>query len=488
MENLITLQKGKLPPQAIDIENAIIGGMLIDRKSVDTVMEILHSEVFYKDANKIIFNAIKTLYLNSQGIDLLTVSAQLKKDGKLGEAGGDFALIQLTQKVASTAHIEYHSRILLQKYIQRECITLSSKMIEKSFDETVDSLELLDEFNSGLNSISDSASLDDVQTNFKDDVMLYFDTLEQVNGLPSSLALLRQEGLSYVDSDLIYLAGRPGSGKTALMLIEAYHQANNKTPILIFSLEMSKFQLINRLRSIVSGVELEKIKTKKLTSDELERVKIASEHIAKLPIIIDDRPSLSPLQVKIKAKKMYREKGIKMVFIDYLGLMRIKDRKLSTIDQVTEISASLKGLAKELNIPVMALAQLSREVEKRTIKRPLLSDLRDSGSLEQDANIVMFLYRPEYYKIEQWDDEYKSSTANEAEIDIAKNRDGAVFQARVATDLSVMRFYDLHLKYQDITYKYFDNKEVETTAKKEYILPTANPNEAFLIDDEDIGF
>jgi replicative DNA helicase len=480
---------GKMQPQATDLEEAVLGGMLIDSKNNDELMEILHTDIFYKEDHKAIFEAIKNLYTKSTAIDLLTISQELRRLGKIEIVGGDIYLIQLTQKISSSAHSEFHAKILQQKYIMRGGIQLASEMIENAYNDTTDSLEFLDAFYSGLNAISEKINVDDKASNFEDDTMAYFDNLKIEYGLPSSIKLMQKYNISYVESDLIILGGRPGSGKTAFALCEMLHLAILKIPVLFFSLEMSKRQIINRLMSIISGVELEKIKTKNLTPEELHKLKNATIILSKLPITIDDRPSLSPLQIAIKSKKLKREKGIKMIYIDYLGLMKIKDRKLSKYDETTEISNSLKGLAKELNVPVMALAQLSRNVESRGgNKRPQLSDLRDSGSIEQDANIVMFMYRPEYYKIETWDDEYQTPTKDEAEIDIAKNRDGQVFAMRVATDLKYMRFIDLELKGQNIDYKYLNQPKPVTYFEPPEItnnLKTIDPKEAF---DSDIEF
>jgi len=450
------MNKGKIKPQAIDLEEAVLGGLMIDTKNIDELMEILHIDIFYKENHKLIFNSIKNLYTQSSAIDLLTVSQDLRKNSKLELAGGDIFLIQLTQKISSSANSYFHSIILQQKYIARSIIEVNSEMIEKAYDDTTDSLDLLNDSYNGLNNITDKANIDDKNSNFSDDVMDYFNNLNQITGLSSSIKLINNGLNGYSDSNLIILAGRPGSGKTAFALNELYHLANNKIPVLLFSLEMAKFEIINRLRSIGTGIDIKKINSKNLNAEELHKLKEFSIYLSKLPITIDDRPNLSPLQIKIKSKRLMREKNIKMIFVDYLGLMRIKDKKLQVRDEVTEISASLKGLAKELNIPIMALAQLSRSVESRADKRPQLSDLRDSGSIEQDADIVAFVYRPDYYNIETWDDEEQTPTKNEAEIDIAKFRNGATFQIRVATDLKYMRFIDLELKGQNIDNKYLN--------------------------------
>jgi replicative DNA helicase len=455
MNNNTILKNAKIIPQAIELEEAVLGSILIDNRNIDELMEILHTDIFYKNEHKIIYASIKNLYLKSIAIDILTVSQELKKNGKLDLIGGDIFLINLSLLISSSAHSYFHCIILQQKYIARKIITINSELTDKAYDDTTDSLELLEHAYNSLNEITNNANIDDKNSNFSDDVMNYFLEMKQITGLPSSIKLLNKGMNGYADSDLIILAGRPGSGKTAFALNEILNLANNNIPVLLFSLEMSKLQIINRLRSIGTGIDIKKINSKNINPEELHKLKEFSLHLSNLPITIDDRASLNLMQIKIKAKKLMREKNIKMIFVDYLGLIKNNNKNLNKIDQITEISASLKALAKELNVPVMALSQLSREVEKRGDKRPQLSDLRDSGSIEQDADVVAFVFRPEYYNIETWDDD-KTPTKDEAEIDIAKFRNGGTFQIRLATDLRYMRFIDLELKYQDINHKYMN--------------------------------
>src|SRR6478735_5588882 len=444
---IINLDKGKLPPQAVDLEEAVLGAMMIDKTGLHEAMELLSCDVFYKDSNKSIFEAISELYNKNQPIDLLTISNELKRAGKLDLAGGDFYLIQLTQKIASSAHIDYHSRILLQKYVQRRCIATSSELIESSYSEDVDVFELLEK--------------------------VYKDYGE--------------------DSDLIILAARPGMGKTAFVLNEVLECGLNGIPVAFFSLEMSTKQIIGRLLSIVSGVDITKINNFNLSHEEVLYLKQCSDLLASLPIFIDDKGGISPIELKIKANKLKREHGIKMIVVDYLQLMRVKNKKMNNKEnEVSEISSSLKNLAKDLDVPVIALSQLSRNVEQRgSSKRPLLSDLRDSGSIEQDADIVLFIYRPEYYKIEQWDDDEQSPTENTAEIDVAKYRNGETGYCRTGCELKYMRFMDVDHLGQDLTGRYFRNESKPKTPKqeiKEFELPKVSASDAFDKPEQDTPF
>ncbi len=484
MENktqIVNLEKGKLPPQAIDLEEAVLGSILIDRNAMFEAVEIINENVFYKDNHKIIFQAANNLFKKNNPIDLLTVSSELKKISKLDEIGGDMYLIILSQKVSSSAHMEYWCRIILQKYIQRKCISVSSGIIEKSYDEDSDVFELLEKCYKDLGDISDFITVGKT-SNFKDSVKNYFNTTDKnTKGIKSCLTLINKKLNGWKPSDLIITAARPGMGKTAYVLNEILECGLNDIPVAFFSLEMSEKQIIGRLISIMSGVDISKINNYNLTPDELARVQEYVTKLSLMPIYIDDTSGISPIELKIKCNKLKREKGIKMVIVDYLQLMKVKDKKVGNREQeISEISQSLKNLAKDLDVPVMALSQLSRSVEQRgSSKRPLLSDLRDSGSIEQDADVVMFIYRPEYYHIDEWDDEERSTTKGQAEIDIAKYRHGETGYCRVGCDLRYMRFMDLENVGYDLSAKYLQNKKIEP--KSEYIieLPKPSLNQAF---------
>ncbi len=438
---IINLEKGKLPPQVLELEEAVLGAMMIDKKGVDDVIDILQADAFYKDAHKYIFEAIVQLFTETQPIDLLTVSAQLKKNGKLDLAGGDFYLIQLTQKVASSAHIEFHSRIILQKFIQRSLIRISSEIIEASYDETTDVFNLLDQAESKLYEVTQG----NIKRSSETAQSLVLQAKKRIEEIS------KQEGLSGVEtgftnldkltsgwqpSDLIIIAARPAMGKTAFVLSMARNIAIDfGHAVALFSLEMASVQLITRLISSETGLSSEKLRTGKLEPHEWTMLSTKVKNLEKAPLFIDDTPSLSIFDLRAKCRRLVSQHGIKIIIVDYLQLMTAGGNSKgggNREQEISTISRNLKALAKELNVPVIALSQLSRAVETRgSSKRPLLSDLRESGAIEQDADIVSFLYRPEYYKIEEWDDDEASSTTGQAEIMIAKHRNGGIENVRL---------------------------------------------------------
>lgn len=438
---IINLEKGKLPPQALDLEEAVLGAMMIDKKGVDDVIDILQAEAFYKDAHKHIFEAILQLFTETQPIDILTVSTQLKKNGKLDLAGGDFYLIQLTQKIASSAHIEFHSRIILQKFIQRSLIRISSEIIEASYDESADVFDLLDKAESKLYEVtqgnikrsSETAQSLVLQAKKKIEEI---SKKEGLSGVETGFHNLDKLTSGWQPSDLIIIAARPAMGKTAFVLSMARNIAiQYGHGVALFSLEMASVQLITRLISSETGLSSEKLRTGKLEPHEWTMLSTKVKDLEKAPLFIDDTPSLSIFDLRAKCRRLASQHGIKIIIIDYLQLMTAGGNAKgggNREQEISTISRNLKALAKELNVPVIALSQLSRAVETRgSSKRPLLSDLRESGAIEQDADIVSFLYRPEYYKIEEWDDEEASPTAGQAEIMIAKHRNGGIENIRL---------------------------------------------------------
>ena len=437
---IINLEKGKIPPQALDLEEVVLGAMMIDKKGVDEVIDILSSEAFYKDAHKFIFEAIFKLFENSEPIDLLTVSTQLKKDNRLDVAGGDFYLISLTQKVSSSAHIEFHARIILQKFIQRSLIKISNEIIEDSYDETKDVFDLLDKAESRLYEVTQgnikksSETAQDLVHQAKKKIE-EISNKEGMSGIPSGFDKLDKLTSGWQDSDLIIIASRPGMGKTALTLSMARNIAvNQNIPVAFFSLEMASVQLITRLISSETGLSSEKLRTGRLEKHEWEQLNVKVKGLEKAPLFIDDSPSLSIFDLRAKARRLVSQHGIKLIVVDYLQLMTAGGgmKGGNREQEISTISRNLKALAKELSIPVIALSQLSRAVETRGgSKRPLLSDLRESGAIEQDADIVSFIYRPEYYKIDEWDDEERTPTEGQAEFIVAKHRNGGLDSIRM---------------------------------------------------------
>ncbi|MBX2827263.1 MAG: replicative DNA helicase [Flavobacteriaceae bacterium] len=449
---VISLEKGKIPPQAVDLEEVVLGAMMIDKKGVDEVIDILHPDAFYKEAHKHIFEAIFNLFENSEPVDLLTVSARLKKEKKLELVGGEFYLIQLTQKVSSSAHIEFHARIILQKFIQRSLIKVSSEIIEESYDEGTDVFDLLDNAEAKLYEItqgnikrsSETAQSLVIQAKKKIEEIA---NREGLSGIPSGFTQVDKLTSGWQPSDLIIVAARPGMGKTALTLSMARNMAvEYNTPVAFFSLEMSSVQLITRLISSETGLSSEKLRTGNLEKHEWEQLNVKVKGLEKAPLYIDDTPSLSIFDLRAKARRLASQYGIRMIMIDYLQLMTAGGGQKggNREQEISTISRNLKALAKELNVPVIALSQLSRAVETRGgSKRPLLSDLRESGAIEQDADIVSFIYRPEYYKIDEWDDEERTPTAGQAEFIVAKHRNGGLDEIRLKFVGHLGRFENL---------------------------------------------
>lgn len=458
---VISFEKGKLPPQAIDLEQAVLGAMMIDKKGVDDVIDILSTETFYKPEHQYVYEAIYNLFKDSQPIDLLTVSDRLTKEGNLQLAGGDLYLINLTQKVSSSAHIEFHARIVLQKFIQRRLITISNEIIEDAYDETTDVFDLLDgaetklfEITQGnLNKNSESAeglveqALKKIQE---------ISNTEGMSGLPSGFSKLDELTSGWQESDLVILAARPGMGKTAFVMSMAKNMAIDfEIPVAIFSLEMSSVQLITRMISSETGISSGKLKKGDLEPHEWEQLNVKVKKLSNAPVFIDDTPSLSIFDLRAKARRLVSQHGVKIVIIDYLQLMTAGTNGKgggNREQEISMISRNLKALAKELSIPVIALSQLSRAVETRGgSKRPLLSDLRESGAIEQDADIVSFIYRPEYYGNTEWDDEEHTPCEGQAELIIAKHRNGGLENLR-------LKFTGYLAQFSDLEESGFDNE------------------------------
>ena len=480
---VISLQQGKLPPQALDLEEAVIGAMLIDKKGVDEVIDLLQPEAFYKSAHQNIFESILNLFQNSQPIDLLTVSADLKKNGKLESVGGDYYLVQLTQKVASSAHIEFHARIILQKFIQRSLIRISNEIIESSYKDSTDVFDLLDEAESKLYDIA-QGNIKKSSDTAQNLVMLAKKKIEEIankdglSGISTGFEKLDTLTSGWQPSDLIIIAARPGMGKTALTLSMARNIAVTKqVPVAFFSLEMSSVQLITRLISAETGLSSEKLRTGKLADHEWKQLNVKVGDLEKAPLYIDDTPALSIFDLRAKARRLASQHKIKLIVVDYLQLMTAgNNNKAGNREQeISTISRNLKSLAKELDIPVIALSQLSRAVETRGgTKRPQLSDLRESGAIEQDADIVSFIYRPEYYQIEEWDDEEHSSSIGQAEFIVAKHRNGGLDNIRMKFIGQLGKFEDL--QSVDSSFEYQSKMNKDDNSKIDTL---SNPDDAF---------
>ena len=430
------LEYGKLPPQSRELEEAVLGAIMIEKDAINDVFELLKEASFYVDAHQRIWRAIMSLYHNQQPVDLLTVTEQLKKNGDLEAAGGYFYIAQLTNKVGSAANVEYHAHVLAEKYIQRLLISTSSEVIKEAYEDTTDVLELLDKAEKNLFSIAENnlkRQSEDIQSLISKELtdldVRMKNSENNLNGVPSGFIDLDKATGGWQKSDLVILAARPAMGKTAFTLALARNAAvDHKKPIALFSLEMSSAQLVQRLISMETHIDANKIRRGTLEEYEYQILTSKIDSLKSAPIFIDDTPAINVFELRSKCRRLKQQYDIQMVVIDYLQLMSGSHEGKgggNREQEISQISRSLKGLAKELEIPVIALSQLSRAVETRTgDKRPILSDLRESGAIEQDADIVMFLYRGEYYGIET--DNEGQSTKDVAEVIIAKHRNGPV--------------------------------------------------------------
>lgn len=443
-------EHGKIPPQAIDLEEAVLGALMLERDALTSVIELLKPEIFYKDAHQVIFKAIQNLFSKIQPIDILTVTNELKLMGELDAVGGPFFITQLTNRIASAANIEFHTRILIQKFIQRELIRVSTETIRDSFEDTTDVFTLLDRAESNLFSISEGS----LGRNFSTMQTLIADAIKQIeaarshdgtfSGVPSGFTELDRFTSGWQKSDLIVIAARPGMGKTAFVLSMARNIAVTfKKPIAFFSLEMSSVQLVTRLISAESQLPADKLKKGNLEAYEWEQLNAKIGTLISAPMYIDDSPSLNIFDFRAKCRRLKQQYDIQMVVIDYIQLMSGTGDKGNREQEISNISRSLKSLAKELDIPVIALSQLNRSVETRsTNKKPVLSDLRESGAIEQDADMVIFIYRPEYYNIT---DDEKGSTIGMADLIIAKHRNGPTGEVRLRFIGKYASFADLEM-------------------------------------------
>lgn len=440
---------GKLPPQAIELEEAVLGALMLEKDAYSLVSEILRAECFYKVAHQKIYEAITSLAIRQEPIDMHTVTEQLRKNGTIDEVGGPYYITLLTAKVSSAAHLEYHARIVSQKFLARELIRISSDIQSKAFDEKVDVNDLMEDAEGMLFEVTQqNLKKDAVQINpvIEEAVnrMQIAATREGASGVVSGFHALDKITSGWQRSDLIIIAARPAMGKTAFVLSMAKNMAvDYNTPVAVFSLEMSNVQLVNRLIMNVCEIESDKIKRGDLSPAEWDIFDKKLKTLFDAPIYIDDTPSLSVFELRSKARRLVKEHKVECIIIDYLQLMNASGMQFGSREQeVSMISRSLKGLAKELDIPIIALSQLNRGVEGRTGpdgKRPQLSDLRESGAIEQDADMVCFIHRPEYYRITE-DPNTGESLIGIAEIIVAKHRNGA-------TDTIQLRFKNIYTRF-----------------------------------------
>lgn len=425
---------GHLQPQALDAERVVLGALMIDKDTFTVVSDVLHPETFYEPRNQKVYKAIQTLSMDEKPVDIITVTDELAKEGTLEDVGGPAYILELSSKVASSANIVYHSRILVQKYMARQLISFASKIETMAFDESQDIDELMQDAESSLFELSQK-NLKQDYTSLEPVVKDAIEKLKQaatneggLTGIPTGYIKLDDITSGWQPSDLVIIAGRPAMGKTSFALSLAKNIVMDyQIPAAFFSLEMSNVQLADRLISNVCEISGKKIMNGQLDDEEWKRIDKNVRKMQTAPLYIDDTPGMSIFELRTKARRLVREKGVKILMIDYLQLMNANGARFgSRQEEVSTISRSLKGLAKELNIPVLALSQLNRSVENRDGnegKRPQLSDLRESGAIEQDADMVLFVHRPEYYHIYQ--DDHGNDLRGKAQIIIAKHRKGA---------------------------------------------------------------
>ncbi len=481
----LNMDMGKLPPQALDLEEAVLGAMMLEKDAVNDAIDILSPESFYKEIHQKIYSAIKDLFNNSEPIDLLTVTEALRKSGDLEFVGGAYYVASLTNKVASAANIEYHARIISQKYIQRELIKISSETIKMAYEDTTDVFDLLDKAESDLFKVSEG----NIRKNFDTMSALLHQAVKKIeelsqqeegmSGIPSGFAALDRVTAGFQRSDMIVIAARPGMGKTAFVLSLARNCAVEfKKPVAVFSLEMSSLQLVNRLIASETELDASKLRQGKLAPHEWEQLHAKLNRLSEAPIFIDDTPALTIFELRAKARRLKAQHNVDLIIIDYLQLMSGgSDGKGNREQEISAISRSIKSIAKELNVPIIALSQLSRQVETRGgNKRPQLSDLRESGAIEQDADMVAFIYRPEYYGLAE--DDKGNSTAGLAEIIIAKHRNGALEDVRLKFISHLAKFED------EESSSLFTSRESKMPTSSQFEEPDGNVIRSSRINDE----
>ena len=439
----------KIPPHDIDAEQAVLGSMLTDREAVNAAIEVLKEEAFYREDNRAIYQAIVNLYNKSEPIDIITLKDELESMGKFEQVGGFDYLASLPDKVPTTANVQKYIKIVEEKSILRNLIKTANEIIELGYDPAEDVEDIMDGAEKRIFDLMQSKNQKGY-TPIKDVLVESFTKLEElynrkqhITGVPTGFAELDYKTAGLHGSELILIAARPAMGKTAFALNLATNAAlRGNAPVAIFSLEMSKEQLVNRILCSEAMVDSNKVRTGKLGEDDWVKLAGAIGPLSEAEIYIDDTPGISVTEIRTKCRKLSIDKGIGLVVIDYLQLVQGSKRAGSREQEIAEISRSLKILAKEINVPVIALSQLSRAVEQRPDHRPMLSDLRESGSIEQDADIVMFLYRDDYYNKE-------SEKKDIAEVIIAKQRGGQTGTVELLWMGQYTKFVNLERRFDD---------------------------------------
>lgn len=485
----ISMAQGKVPPNAVDLEKLVIGVLLIDKKGLDESIDILTPEVFYDPRHQVIFSAVMKLFQENHPVDLVSVVHQLKKENKLNLAGGEAYIIELSLSVSSSANVEYYVRVVLEKYILRRLIEVSAEVIDKSYQESTEVFDLLDKAEQSFFEITNGTIKKGFDTANElvgkaIDTIVSLKDKQGLSGVPSGFKDLDKETGGWQNSDLIIIAARPAMGKTAFILSMARNIViENKIPLALFSLEMASIQLITRMIASETRISSEKLRKGTLDEQEWSRLFSNITELENAPLYIDETPSLSVFDFRAKCRRLVMQHDVKIIMVDYLQLMTAGGSggkgAGNREQEIAMISRSLKAIAKELNVPVIALSQLSRTVESRPGKRPQLSDLRESGAIEQDADIVSFIFRPEYYKIDTWDNDPEgaaTSTTNQAEIIIAKHRNGATADVRLSFLKNFARFGNLDELSMDNEDSNFGQMD---TSGYDRIKTTINSSEAF---------
>lgn len=449
--NVLANELGKVPPQAVDIEQAVLGAMMLEKNAVTDVIDMLTPNSFYDPKHQYIYNAIRELFGSSSPIDLLTVSNKLRQNGELEAAGGSAYISQLTSRIGSSAHVEFHARIIAEKHIKRELIRMSGEVIRDAYDETTDVFSVLGKAEEELFKIAENNmgknadTMQNVVRQAIEEIEKASQNSDGISGIPTGFFDLDKVTAGWQRSDMIVIAARPAMGKTAFVLSMARNTAvDHGMGVAFFSLEMSSVQLVKRLISSEARLDASKLRKGDLREDEFQQLHSRISKLATAPLFIDDTPGISIFDLRAKCRRLKMQHDIQLIIIDYLQLMTAGGGKGpgNREQEISSISRSIKEIAKELNVPVIALSQLSRSVEQRGgDKRPQLSDLRESGAIEQDADIVSFIYRPEYYGFLQ--DEDGNSNEGVGEIIIAKHRNGDLRNVR-------LRFIGKYARFDNI--------------------------------------
>ena len=445
----------KVPPYSEEAEIAVLGAMMLDQSAVGTAVEILEPESFFNEIHKELFSTMAYMYEKNIPIDIVSLSEELNKRDKLEFVNGTYYLTEINKRTPTSANVDYYARIVQEKYLKRQLITTSTKIVERCFDESTDALQEIDNAESEIFKIAEkrfSGSYIDIHTLTHDTMAIVQKLAERekagVTGVSSGFTDLDKLTGGFQNSDLIILAARPSMGKTALALSIARNVAvDYNLPVAFFSIEMSDTQLVMRLFAAESKINFHKIRTGRLNEKDLSHIVKGIGKLAESPLYIDDSPALTITEFRAKCRRLKKEKDIKLVIIDYLQLMN-PPKAESREREISMMSSALKQIAKELDIPVIALAQLNRDVEKRPDKRPMLSDLRESGSIEQDADVVLFVYRPEFYNIKTWPDT-NTSTENTGEVIIGKQRNGPTGNVRLVFQKEFARFENGDFSHED---------------------------------------